>query len=742
MRRIAALLLTLMLASGSSAIATGPASTTLFTRGAGIAAHVATAARLAGHPVDAVALSGGDPVAVLTDAARTARKLQVRALARMTPAAWSIAERGADATVRPRGTSLSEITSDPKVRAGLAAIDVDQEALWQATWTLATALERVATLIAGGAPITSRTISTAAGTIVIDAGPAPCDSTYTTATLAIVDLCGTDTYHAPAGGADGTGATPIALVLDTDGNDRVYAANEGSGIPAIGTGVRGGLAVTLDTTGNDRRSPVASGGLIAGTGKLGGIGVLHDIQGKDTYEASGFVEPGKFGAGHFAGSGVLIDEDGDDNYSGDTFEMGSGWFGSAFGLLADLGGNDHYNDFSTYAIGSGGVGGTGILLDSSGNDTYVGRSTFQIGAAGCGGIGVLVDERGNDTYSVPSHGIAYALGTTGDAEFGCTDEFGAGLDDRIADLLPSPVRGLVPTEVWDALEIAAFSSVAVLADVRGDDMYAAEYHGEAVVDGVALALLLDGSGRDRYRGGIADGGGAQPRGAGALAVDPFCGGPGTTDCSTLPADRDGDEIPDAEDNCPDAYNPDQSDDDGDGIGDECETYDDEDSDGDGVPDWTDNCPWDHNPNQADSDGDGDGDACDDSEPDTDGDGVPDGTDNCLGDYNPDQADADQDGVGDACDPDTLDWDGDGMPDGSDNCPWNYNPDQADSDGDGIGDACDDAPQLLSAGAPDDAVRIAASGPHPLHDRQRDRSLRRSYVPGDRPLQDSRDRVSN
>ncbi len=63
-----------------------------------------------------------------------------------------------------------------------------------------------------------------------------------------------------------------------------------------------------------------------------------------------------------------------------------------------------------------------------------------------------------------------------------------------------------------------------------------------------------------------------------------------------------------------------------------------DTDGDGVPDATDNCPSRWNPDQADADGDGVGDVCD----------------NCPGKFNPDQADSDGDWVGDACDqcPDT------------------------------------------------------------------------------------------
>ncbi len=143
-------------------------------------------------------------------------------------------------------------------------------------------------------------------------------------------------------------------------------------------------------------------------------------------------------------------------------------------------------------------------------------------------------------------------------------------------------------------------------------------------------------------------------------------------------DRDGDGVPDENDNCAAIANADQIDVDGDTVGDAC----DPDLDDDGVANTADNCPTVPNGAQSDLDGDGIGDICN---SDDDNDGVADTTDNCRSVANIDQADGDGDGLGDICDPDV---DGDGVANTTDNCVNVANASQADVDDDGTGDACD------------------------------------------------------
>jgi YD repeat-containing protein len=220
-------------------------------------------------------------------------------------------------------------------------------------------------------------------------------------------------------------------------------------------------------------------------------------------------------------------------------------------------------------------------------------------------------------------------------------------------------------------------------------------------------------------------------------------------------DSDADGVLNSIDNCITDSNLNQSDRDGDGLGDAC----DPDADGDGIDDTADNCTFVNNPasdwtdvngnphagEQADFDLDGAGDVCDSDDdgdyvfdsadncltgnnpetdwtdinsvphtseqPDYDLDGVGDACDNCSSAPNSNQEDLDNDGIGDACDSDD---DGDNVDDTADNCPFISNPEtdwtdinsvphtgeQPDYDLDGVGDACDNCPDSLNASQDD------------------------------------------
>ena len=184
-----------------------------------------------------------------------------------------------------------------------------------------------------------------------------------------------------------------------------------------------------------------------------------------------------------------------------------------------------------------------------------------------------------------------------------------------------------------------------------------------------------------------------------LTVATGLGGAGLALAHPEPNDVDGDRVLNAADNCVGVWNFDQSDIDGDGIGNVCD--DDWDQDGDGIrngyPARVDNCPTEPNPDQADANGDGVGDAC---AIDSDGDTIFDFQDNCPDVSNRFQANNDLDLLGDACDPDI---DGDtpfatrNLDNEFDNCPTVFNPDQRDDDADGLGALCD-ADDIPKAGA--------------------------------------------
>ena len=113
----------------------------------------------------------------------------------------------------------------------------------------------------------------------------------------------------------------------------------------------------------------------------------------------------------------------------------------------------------------------------------------------------------------------------------------------------------------------------------------------------------------------------------SISITPFIG-----------TDNDSDFIPSNIDNCPNHFNPDQLNSDGDGLGNACDSLPYGDSDGDGIDNASDNCVNVANSNQANLDDDSKGDACD---LDVDGDSVIDTLEVAAGTDPNDPSDGDQ-----------------------------------------------------------------------------------------------------
>ena len=223
----------------------------------------------------------------------------------------------------------------------------------------------------------------------------------------LVDLAGNDRYHAKSY-SQGAGLLGVGLLVDLAGNDQYTATAVAQGAAAFGVGL------LADGAGDDR---YVGSYFVQGMGYIKGLGVIIESAGNDTYFAGGLLEdfraPGKsylslsqgFGygmrpweslVGASGGIGVIAEAEGNDTYVGDYFAQGSSyWF--ALGILDDRRGHDRYIS-GRYSQGAGIHMSAGILIDGEGDDNYL--ADFGV-AQGCGhdfGIGVLVDGAGNDRY--------------------------------------------------------------------------------------------------------------------------------------------------------------------------------------------------------------------------------------------------------------------------------------------------------------------------------------------------------
>jgi len=268
------------------------------------------------------------------------------------------------------------------------------------------------------------------------------------------------TTYRTQGWGMGAGVFGLGALIDEGGNDSYRMRFAGMGAAFFGAGL------LLDAAGDDHY--VLEEGDGEGFGGPGGIGVLADRSGNDTYyvepdpakagradshsdykvaannaQGAGFGRRGDGSDGHAwaGGLGVLIDVDGNDTYRAGNFSQGIGyWYGT--GLLWDGGGDDEYRGVY-YTQGSGAHFAIGALIDEGGNDTHVLEQTAGAGLGfGWDVVDALLIDRGsgNDRYEAKYDSIALAtkrstalfLDEGGDDTY-ILDENARGLADRDED---------------------------------------------------------------------------------------------------------------------------------------------------------------------------------------------------------------------------------------------------------------------------------------------------------------------
>jgi hypothetical protein len=243
----------------------------------------------------------------------------------------------------------------------------------------------------------------------------------------------------------GFGQFGIGLLVDTAGDDRYSARLFGQGAARTR-----GVGWLVDHRGNDFYRcgwlvpalplfPEAFLSLGQGYGggypedqptAAGGIGLLTDLAGDDTYTAGAYAQA----ASDWLAVGSLYDREGDDTYAAHHGSQASARSGSG-AFLFDLSGSDLYSVRVGASQGTGHDRSVALLLDRSGDDVY--SSHDGLAAAGSGnGLGILIDGGGSDRFpsnagvghpagGLPSLGVFVSLGTPGSIGGGVGRGFGA-----------------------------------------------------------------------------------------------------------------------------------------------------------------------------------------------------------------------------------------------------------------------------------------------------------------------------
>lgn len=265
---------------------------------------------------------------------------------------------------------------------------------------------------------------------------------------ALFDDGGDDTYRGECG-VQGSGMFGIGILVDLGGADSYVSYNVSQGFGyVLGAGILFDLdgddsyfadegADPLYYTPQDPGSSNSSFCQGAGFGMRwdalgewwsGGIGLLRDVAGADTYWASIFAQ----GTGYWYGTGVLADSAGDDFYDAKWYvQAGAAHF--AMAMFLEGGGNDTYNSSITpmnVLLGGGHDYSLAMAIEESGDDSY--RSAgLSLGAGNVNGIGLFADNLGADTYdAIQDNALGSATADGADATRQARKTIGFFLDAR------------------------------------------------------------------------------------------------------------------------------------------------------------------------------------------------------------------------------------------------------------------------------------------------------------------------
>ena len=246
------------------------------------------------------------------------------------------------------------------------------------------------------------------------------------------DAAGSDSFSA-AGGAQGAAVFGGGALVDGAGNDRYSVLGEGQGF-----GGPWACGILVDAGGDDNyhaqpdpalapgRADYHSEGRVAannsqgvGVGRrgdlgdgqawAGGLGVIADLTGNDSYTAGNFSQ----GVGYWFGTGMLLDGAGDDRYESVYFSQASGAHYS-LALLYDRAGDDKHllSQEAGASLGYGWDFAASLFIDVSGDDTYRARGTAVAGAE-LSSVALFLELGGDDRYQigVPSRSLGWSAST-------------------------------------------------------------------------------------------------------------------------------------------------------------------------------------------------------------------------------------------------------------------------------------------------------------------------------------------